>query len=210
MHPKPDLWVEHPLRWTLLKEVSSARVFQPLLVAWLSLSPKDTSSFFSVPSVGVPQTQGQSFRATYLGTSGQHQAWCLLCSFCFFNHHLFIVHKVRNQEEVLEAAEPDEAPGRRHPWRQGNRVKGVLVSLAGQPEVRSLPGHWRGQCPWGSVNHQPLRTKMTAPRLLKCDYGVLNPPVIWTVEIKGSSPVWVWKINLHVNNKHQSPTCINK
>lgn len=80
-------------------------------------------------------------------------AQCLLCGLCYtsagsLSRHLFIVHKVRDQEEeevaeaAVEVAEPEEGSGEEvsTETRENGLEECAGEPLAGDPEARRSPG----------------------------------------------------------------------
>lgn len=120
----------------------------------------DTSSGTPVSSTKRHKSLFQCAKCSFATDSGlefqshipQHQkdsstAQCLLCGLCYtsagsLSRHLFIVHKVRDQEEEeAEAAEPEEGSGEEVPMetRENGLEEGAEEPLVGDSETgRSL------------------------------------------------------------------------
>ncbi|XP_036133790.1 zinc finger protein 592 [Molossus molossus] len=141
-----------------------------------------TSSSTTVSPVKRHKSLYQCAKCSFATDSGlefqshipQHQvdsstAQCLLCGLCYtsassLSRHLFIVHKVRDQEEeeaAAEAAEPEEGSGEEMPTetRENGLEECTGEPLSGDPEARRSPGQAPEEDSAQDAQNQPLASQ---------------------------------------------------
>lgn len=141
-----------------------------------------TSSNATVSSVKRHKSLYQCAKCSFATDSGlefqshipQHQvdsstAQCLLCGLCYtsassLSRHLFIVHKVRDQEEeeaAAEPAEPEEGFGEEVPTetRENGLEECTGEPLSGDPEARRSPGQAPEEDSAQDAQSQPLASQ---------------------------------------------------